>query len=380
MLLDGIELLDQSTATNFAIASGTTFPDASTGELFFKVGAGLHIYDGSAWVQAGSGGDVTSAAITTALGYTPAALQNGKILTSQIPAIAITDTFIVASQAAMLALTDAEVGDIAVRSDTNTTFILKTAGASTLANWVQLLSPSSGVTSVNGQTGAAVLSTSDVAEGSRAYFTVPRARQAISVTGAGSYDSTNGIITINAPSSSNLTLANGTGGTTQVQYNANGVLSGSPSFTYVAGTSTLSVGTVSVGTALKFSDGTTMTTAASSSSSGLPIDIAGSCIGKPIAAVAIMRFVANRAFTMPAGLTGSIATASVTATAASAFSLQKNGTQIGSVTYGAGATTGTLSMASAQTFAPGDLITLIAPSAIDATLADFQFTLAGTLT
>jgi hypothetical protein len=59
--------------------------------------------------------------------------SDAKIPSAQLPAIAITDTFPVASQAAMLSLT-AEVGDVAVRTDLNKTFILRTAGASTLAN------------------------------------------------------------------------------------------------------------------------------------------------------------------------------------------------------------------------------------------------------
>ena len=79
--------------------------------------------------------------------------SDNKIPTAQLPALAITDTFPVASQAAMLALT-AEVGDVAVRTDLNKTFILKTAGASTLANWQELLTPTDAVLSVNGQTGA----------------------------------------------------------------------------------------------------------------------------------------------------------------------------------------------------------------------------------
>lgn len=58
--------------------------------------------------------------------------SDAKIPSAQLPAIAITDTFPVASQAGMLALT-AELGDVAVRTDLNKSFILKTAGASTLA-------------------------------------------------------------------------------------------------------------------------------------------------------------------------------------------------------------------------------------------------------
>ncbi len=87
--------------------------------------------------------------------------NDGKIKSSVLPAIAITDTFVVNSQAAMLALT-AEVGDICVRTDLNKSYILKTEGASTLANWQELLTPTDAVTSVNGQTGIVSLNYSDV--------------------------------------------------------------------------------------------------------------------------------------------------------------------------------------------------------------------------
>jgi hypothetical protein len=85
--------------------------------------------------------------------------SDNKIPNSQLPALAITDTFPVASQAAMLALT-AEVGDVAVRTDLNKTFILRIAGATTLANWQELLTPTDAVFSVNGQTGAVSLTAS----------------------------------------------------------------------------------------------------------------------------------------------------------------------------------------------------------------------------
>jgi hypothetical protein len=87
---------------------------------------------------------------------------NSKIPSSQIPAIAITDTFVVASEAAMIALTTAEKGDVAVRTDLNKSFILTADPYSTLANWQELLTPTAAVSSVNGQTGAVSLTASDV--------------------------------------------------------------------------------------------------------------------------------------------------------------------------------------------------------------------------
>lgn len=63
---------------------------------------------------------------------------DGKLPVSSLPAVAITDTFQVASQAAMLAL-NAQTGDVAVRTDLNKTFILMAEPATTLSNWVELL-------------------------------------------------------------------------------------------------------------------------------------------------------------------------------------------------------------------------------------------------
>jgi hypothetical protein len=77
---------------------------------------------------------------------------SGKINPSQLPAIAVTDTSVVSSQVDMLALT-AEVGDLAVRTDLNKTFILRVSPASTLGNWQELLTPTDSVASVYGRTG-----------------------------------------------------------------------------------------------------------------------------------------------------------------------------------------------------------------------------------
>lgn len=88
----------------------------------------------------------------------------GKIPTAQLPALAITDVFTVASQVAMLALT-AQPGDIAIRSDLSKTFVLAAAPASTLANWFEVLAPTAAVSSVAGKTGAVTLVKGDVGLG-----------------------------------------------------------------------------------------------------------------------------------------------------------------------------------------------------------------------
>ena len=104
---------------------------------------------------------VTIAYITAQKGATSglASLDsNGLIPQSQIPGIALHTTTVVNSQSAMLAITGADAGDIAVRTDVNKTFVLTASPASTLGNWQELLTPTDSVTSVDSQTGAVSLS------------------------------------------------------------------------------------------------------------------------------------------------------------------------------------------------------------------------------
>ena len=67
--------------------------------------------------------------------------SSGKVPNAQIPSLALVDTYVAASQAAMLALSTAEQGDVAIRTDLSKTFILIDANYSTLASWKELLSP-----------------------------------------------------------------------------------------------------------------------------------------------------------------------------------------------------------------------------------------------
>jgi hypothetical protein len=93
-------------------------------------------------------------------GYAP--LDAGGFIPSvHLPPLAITDTYVVTSQAAMLALS-AQVGDVAIRSDSNETYILGAAPPTTLANWYLVGGTVTGVSSVNGQTGTVLLDAADV--------------------------------------------------------------------------------------------------------------------------------------------------------------------------------------------------------------------------
>lgn len=106
-------------------------------------------------------GSAASKDVGTAAGNVPVLDSNGKLVESIIPAVAITETYVVDSETAMLAL-DAQVGDVAVRTDVSKSFILQSLPASTAANWVELLTPNSKVISVNGKQGAVVLTGADI--------------------------------------------------------------------------------------------------------------------------------------------------------------------------------------------------------------------------
>lgn len=80
-----------------------------------------------------------------------ATLVNGTIPNAQIPPLALTAPFVVASEAAMLALT-AQTGDVAIRTDSNQNFILN-GTPTVLADWIELRQTPQQVNSVNGRTG-----------------------------------------------------------------------------------------------------------------------------------------------------------------------------------------------------------------------------------
>lgn len=109
----------------------------------------------------------------TSSGNVPILDSNGKLDTAVLPALAISETYTAATQAAMLALT-AQQGDICIRTDQSKTYILSASPASTLANWKELASPADAVSSVNNKTGAVTLTTSDISEGTNLYYTQAR--------------------------------------------------------------------------------------------------------------------------------------------------------------------------------------------------------------
>ena len=120
------------------------------------------------------------------------------------------------------------------------------------------------------------------------------------------------------------------------------------------------------------------TISASVPSSLTPYDICSCVIGKPDAGATVFMALAVRSFTIPNGYTASQAKAGTAATASSVFTIYKNGGSIGTFTFAASGSTATFSGTGGSIVA-GDLITIVAPGAQDATLANIAFTLAGNL-
>lgn len=102
----------------------------------------------------------------TSEGNVPIINEQGKLDNSLIPSLAITDTFVAENEDEMLNLPGVEKGDICIRTDENKTYILDdkpkevmtlAENATELSDWIELKTPTSEVTSVNGEKGDVTL-------------------------------------------------------------------------------------------------------------------------------------------------------------------------------------------------------------------------------
>ncbi|MBV9814716.1 MAG: hypothetical protein JO229_03070, partial [Alphaproteobacteria bacterium] len=107
------------------------------------------------------------------------------------------------------------------------------------------------------------------------------------------------------------------------------------------------------------------------------IIVTGSFGGKPTANLVLQSYVFAGSATLPAGLAGSRGTAATAATATTTFIIRKNSTNVGTMVFAAAAMAATFTMSSATAFSAGDVLTLVAPAAPDATLANLAWTILG---
>lgn len=110
-----------------------------------------------------------------------------------------------------------------------------------------------------------------------------------------------------------------------------------------------------------------------------PLDLSFFVGGAPTAGQKIGKHVATRRFELKDEMAGSKLHAGTAATAASVFTVLRNGASIGTITVAASGTTGTFTTTGSGTevFAIGDYLEITAPNPADATLADIAITLFG---
>lgn len=110
----------------------------------------------------------------TSEGNVPVLISGGKLPDSVLPALALTDVTTVENMGALVAQENVQQGDVTIVTDAGNgdskTFILSQAPASELSNWKELKSPTAKVTSVNSKKGDVVLTTDDISEGTKKYY------------------------------------------------------------------------------------------------------------------------------------------------------------------------------------------------------------------
>ena len=109
-----------------------------------------------------------------------------------------------------------------------------------------------------------------------------------------------------------------------------------------------------------------------------PYDLFAFYPGVPLASAVLLYVKMVRSVVLPINLTGSLAGALTAATASTTLNIQKNGTTIGTIIFAAAGTVGTFTFTTAITFVAGDVLSVIAPSVPDSTLALLNLTLTGT--
>ena|SRR5579863_8536204 len=112
---------------------------------------------------------------------------------------------------------------------------------------------------------------------------------------------------------------------------------------------------------------------------GAAMVVSGSYTGPTTPSMVVQRYVFARPASFPAGLSGSQGRAGTAATGTLTYTIQKNGSNIGTMAFAASATSASFTMTAATAFAIGDVLTIVAPASPDATLAAVFWSLLGTV-
>lgn len=99
--------------------------------------------------------------------------------------------------------------------------------------------------------------------------------------------------------------------------------------------------------------------------------------GMPNASEIILLLPIERGVRFAANLAPSLASCGTNATASAVFTLSKNGTQFGTITFNPGSSIGVIASTNGVTFGAGDVLTITAPSSSDSTLQNIGILLSG---
>lgn len=108
-------------------------------------------------------------------------------------------------------------------------------------------------------------------------------------------------------------------------------------------------------------------------------DLAGSTLTIPINNAIIFRFIVNRPFKLPIGLVNSYSECTIAPTGNVTYSIMINNIIVGTINYALGTYIATFTFPVEKQLVTGDILTIIAPSTVDATHNDFGWTFAGSL-
>jgi hypothetical protein len=103
--------------------------------------------------------------------------------------------------------------------------------------------------------------------------------------------------------------------------------------------------------------------------------------GKPLAGEVLLQYAVVDDMTFPVGLAGSVVYAGTPTALPCSYTINKNGSPIGSIDFhGPSPETVSVAFSAAISCVPGDLITIVAPSVPDANQANLSFTIVANLT
>ena len=106
-------------------------------------------------------------------------------------------------------------------------------------------------------------------------------------------------------------------------------------------------------------------------------DIGTYVANKPLSIEPVIHYALPHAIQFYQNFPLSIAKANIATTADKTFSIRKNNVEVGTITFFASGTNGTFSSTGIVTFLPGDILSVLAPAAQDATLQQISITING---